>query len=1301
MAKVIKTPPIQNRPTNPFGIDFSALPKDLNTIEVPSWGSTSLGSVALTNAPREFNDAFVATSFERPLSSQELRYQLAEQQTAIGNILGFTSNLVTSATAEILKTPFYIGGLMTGDYNNSWVDGISKLKEDLNTRYQSRAAAEGDFGDKILSGSYWSTTVADTFGFAVSFMVPGAALKAINIGGKLSKAAAAGAKALGAEKAAATFGALNNVKKISNPVGKFFIGSEISAAGTITSAASTASMAWLESAAEGFNTYDEVRNTLEQNRSMGLNQYSDEEIDAMANTAGSKVQSGNMPILLLSNMIWGRMLFDKIGNIKTGKTSILKAVADPEARAALQQTIGKGLNPLKIPAHIVGKTADGWLATNLLKGVITEGFFEEYQQTGLQRAVVEEAATGQQSKERFSLLDAANPYSHFWDYLNKFAGTSWNWDDQQVEATLLGGLVGGAMQAPATRSQIAAHNSYLFGNAAYNPSRIARVFGAKSRPEATGLFSVVDNLKNFQPISLKPEQYKEFFTTKEDGTEVFDWAKANQYLSDSSNEAMQAAARMATLLERRKNLTDNAPDDLSREILTQLFAGEDIMASFGELMTNEYGADIFNQIVDDMIENQSNSIKELTGIEINDAQKKAQTKELKELAKLTNEAALEVIRNNNNFDDLSGYNPIGFQRHGDKATKAKYRMGLLQTRLNQAVRNTIMERQQNNIADTLNTLKQTQTTQDLELEALTKLNEEYDKAEKELKEATQKQKDLSFKEKSMNLKRVENQRLPEEDRIPEEQLLAEYEAEKSAAEAEVKALEETVKSLKDQERLTKIEAAKKNQKNLKFTLEFLQKKHDSIDAVLNKGYIPQESSEQNIVMAYDGTNFKGLKDFYNKLWNLDYIKKDYENFVKLDEARNKEAAKQEKLNKIKDNSLAQIFNNAVEPTFIEYEAWEPTGEVREDGSQVLKKVQKQATFFFSAGFTLKVLNPERSGFISLMEDETYDGEMRIVNHVPSTPTGELEYLHFKSDKVLVDEETGRKNRIPITFKLYADGSLEVTYHYGSGPKDGVTTKYTKHEYTLSSEGISDIDTTRELEQFEIDAIKNSIEKHKEDYDNDRMEELFRKAELTIFNKNYNTEDRYSVFNYYEQPSVVLKDIDDAIKYLQGQLKDEKFTRANRFYFHIKNSTEAARTQTLLKYYKDMKERKIQEFADMQNFLDSMSSLASEERNQKLKEFKQALIDAQAQFNESKEELQTLLQTFDNFQDNLRAENYPLYEAIQYFGLNVLYKKDINAIARLAEILDDEQKKNPEKFQEFLNNNRDSNFVKQLAEIKSF
>lgn len=1287
MAKTIKTPLIQDIPKNPFGLNPAAFSTPIGAAPTTGWGNPDdLGSVALVNTPRQFNDALVTTSFERTLSANELQYQLAEQQGILDNILGFTTNFVTSATAELLKTPGYLWGVTTGDYNNSWVDGISKVKENLNPTYLSRDAVEGSLGDKLLSGSYWASTVADTFGFAASFMVPGAALKALNLGGKLSKAAAVSAKAVGAEKAANIYKALNKTAAINNPIARFALGKEISVAGTINSAASTAAMAFLESAAEGFNTYDEVRNALEQDRASGLNAYSDEEIDAMANTAGSKVQSGNMPILLLSNMIWGRMLFDKVGNISSSKKSILQAVKNPEAREALQQSVLKGLNPFKIPAHVIGKTADGWLATNLVKGFITEGFLEEYQQTGLQRAVVEEALSGKQDKNRIDLIDAFNRSSQFWEYLNKFAGTSWNWDDQQVESTVLGGLVGFGMQAPATRSQIAAHNSYLFGNAAYTPSKVARVFGAKSRPEATGLFSVVDNLRQLNPVNIKPEQYKEFFRD-ENGTKVFDWPKVNRYLADSSNEAMHAAARMATLLERRKNLVDNAPDDLSKEILAQVFAGEDIIANFGELMTNEYGADIFNSIVDEMIENQSKSIEELTGVAVSDAQKKSQVAELKQLAKLTNEAALEVIRENNSFDDLSGYNPVGYQKHGSKLTKQLYRKGLLQARLHQAVKTTIMERSLKNVEETLGTLKTTLESQNLDLDVLLQQNKAYDDAVKELKQKEKEAENYKYKEKQLNKKRIANQRLEEPLRKTEEGLLNDFEEEKKNIAQEIETLKATIETLKDDELNTKIEAAQKNKKNLDFTVKFLENKYNSIDAVLNKGYIAEERTEDNnIVFAHDGSPFKGLKDFNNKLWNLDYIKKDYENFVKLEEARAKEAAKQEKLNKIKDNSLAQIFNNATEPEFIEYSVPKKGPDEKEitddNGKLIFEK--KQATFFFSAGFTLKVLNSERSGFTNILDDAFYDGKMRIVEHKPASESS-LEYLMFKSDY--------SGDNVSVTFKLYSDGTLELIYGY----THPITVKYNKNEYTLSSEGIQDIDTTRQLEDYEIAAIKNSIEAHKESFDAKTLDDV-----IDTYNKIYNNEVLVKTFgdrnnpDFFAQPVTILKEIDNIIKDILGQKPDLEGNRFKKAYLDAKKQFDA---EHLLRTFQELKDEEIRKAAEMQEFLENLTSLTSEQKKQKLDDFKKALMDATIQLNESKEEQKKLLNELDNFKDNLRSENYPLFELLSNFGLNVLYKKDIKAISALLDILEDEHKRNPETFSKYLDENKNSDFVKELLSFQ--
>ena len=124
----------------------------------------------------------------------------AEQQSGITQ-LGF--GLVragTKAAVEIAKLPGVIGGLAAlpfaeeGEgydtvFNNSWIKGLDKVNEEINTEllpvYAKKAVTEGNLWDNITSTSFWATDGADGLGFMIGMMAPGAIINKLGMGAKL------------------------------------------------------------------------------------------------------------------------------------------------------------------------------------------------------------------------------------------------------------------------------------------------------------------------------------------------------------------------------------------------------------------------------------------------------------------------------------------------------------------------------------------------------------------------------------------------------------------------------------------------------------------------------------------------------------------------------------------------------------------------------------------------------------------------------------------------------------------------------------------------------------------------------------------------------------------------------------------------------------------------------------------------------------------------------------------------------------------------------------------------------------
>jgi len=332
----------------------------------------------------------------------------------------------TKILAEVAKIPGYVGGLAGGLYgetsdaitgkneysfteqafNNSWVKGISQLNENFNDNvlpvYVKKSVKEGNLWDNISSVDFWATEGADGIGFMASMMVPGAVLKSLGLGSKLSKAsevlASVGSKGTKFEKL------MQGAQKASNlglSVEKFdMIGA--TAANTYLEAAAEAGSAMDSFEKENKNEF--IDNALKQGKSI---EQAEQEFNTQKAILGKNMFTANVALLTIPNGIQSAMMFGK------GASKFMSSYGTKEAL----KNAGK---------RIVGST-------------LSEGYLEEASQTTVENYFKNKAKKNNLKGDGLLSFDDFDPKGLKEAYLDTISSV----DGQK--AIFLGGVLGSSM----------------------------------------------------------------------------------------------------------------------------------------------------------------------------------------------------------------------------------------------------------------------------------------------------------------------------------------------------------------------------------------------------------------------------------------------------------------------------------------------------------------------------------------------------------------------------------------------------------------------------------------------------------------------------------------------------------------------------------------------------------------------------------------------------------------------------------------------------------------------------------------
>jgi len=523
-------------------------------------------------------------------------------------------NVGSTFLTELPKTLGYVGGAVIGGLgqvvdgftgkdetnfmdtmvNNSFVNAFEQLNEAAKAQFPvhlSKDIQEGGLLAKATSGQWWASTGADGIGFLLSMMVPGQLLKAAGIGnaiGSLGEAIGGANKIAG--KLISKAGLIGQYGKATNSL---INGGESVAAAALNT--------FSESAAEAANTFDNVKRTaLSQGKT-------EEEANLIAGNSAAGVFKANIPLLLVSNMLDEKWLWNGFGVAKKESTSLISKLLkdgklDTNAINAIQKMGWKELATKGV--------------TNFAKEFVKEGFIEEGSQTLLQQQIEKSGSNG-------VVDDLGRVYAN---YFSEIANNK-----EMQESVFLGGMLGGGMSAVKTHNEVKNFNDQMFGTEDYTPTGMARLYRS-STVKSPGIAQLLNNnfLSNYKTLADVAQKDAAGNIVYKDGKMVVDEEKLLQLSEDK-----------AALLDAnyKYDLAVATGNDYQKEVLGNQLS----MNYFMPFLQQEGGHEVLTQHINEqLVESWAQRYNQSTGKEATDKQKNDYKQELLTKAEQLNTIYQEV-----------------------------------------------------------------------------------------------------------------------------------------------------------------------------------------------------------------------------------------------------------------------------------------------------------------------------------------------------------------------------------------------------------------------------------------------------------------------------------------------------------------------------------------------------------------------------------------------------------------------------------------------------------------------------------
>jgi len=324
--------------------------------------------------------------------------------------------------------------------DNAWVQAIDnfsdEFKEEYLPVYAKEAITNGTIWDKATSIDFMANEGADGLGFLASMLAPGAAIKAVSLGSKITSGLGKAARLAKQSKVLGNLGAMANqatkgtqLDDLIQMIGKAKLTPE-----RIDAVSQTVANTMFEAAAEAKGAGQSFEQRMQPLLDQGVispAEFNKQKHEAMRNTLVANMFILAAPNAAMTKLVYGNRISKGVqSTISDAAYAGKKATQEASKATTRLGRIGGGIKGIAgaLKAPVGG----------LIKTGVREGFFEEGMQSTMETYLVDSAVRG----EDLSLTDTVDILGDIPEAYTRMIGTP-----EGQESVLLGFLMGGGMQA--------------------------------------------------------------------------------------------------------------------------------------------------------------------------------------------------------------------------------------------------------------------------------------------------------------------------------------------------------------------------------------------------------------------------------------------------------------------------------------------------------------------------------------------------------------------------------------------------------------------------------------------------------------------------------------------------------------------------------------------------------------------------------------------------------------------------------------------------------------------------------------
>ena len=537
-------------------------------------------------------------------------------------IIGGLGMAAISAGTDVLSGREVSTADAFGWINNDMVQWLDERKKSIDDNYlpiyNSANYDQMNWAEQMATSNFWATQGADGLGFLAAMFTPGWIFKSMGIaagGAKILNKLGTAAELLElGKKASKLTGFTDDLAKataLSAELGvdaqKVMEGISMYNKAGIASK-STANIlsklkpAWVydplvggtskiergldiggtafanglvESAAEGNESWNNVKLKLESERAQGLNSYSNDEIKEIAGNAAATTFKYNLPLLMASNLLLETVILNKFDNLLgIGRKTAADATEDLRGLFKSYKGVKEGTETTF--NEYLKKNLKPYATSDLLKEIgikmpiaaIKEGLGEE----GLQNSISRYSQRMAELNKETGILEDVN------GILNQYATSFSDLGDNEFwQSVVLGAVLGGFGEAGAGTAfnniingglKNNEYNRMLFGGEAQTSNKLMNILGRKEFEKEEGTISYIEQLGR---LGLDFTDPSSFYEKDENGKQVLDENGKPKFKADAQN-AMMATTFLTNM--QLEELDKNIKDLESRRVV-----GNDSVAS--------------------------------------------------------------------------------------------------------------------------------------------------------------------------------------------------------------------------------------------------------------------------------------------------------------------------------------------------------------------------------------------------------------------------------------------------------------------------------------------------------------------------------------------------------------------------------------------------------------------------------------------------------------------------------------------------------------------------------------------------